>query len=413
MNIPSMIKIRQDFNRDRIENIEEVVKEEILKSELVIEKGSNIAIAVGSRGVANIARVVKATVECVKGMGGNPFIVPAMGSHGGATAQGQKEVLEGYGVTEEYIGAPIKSSMQVVELPQEDLINKVYMDKNAYEADGTIIINRIKVHTDFHGPTESGLMKMCVIGLGKHKQALEIHRYGVYGLRELIPKTARQVLKYGNIIAGIGIVENAYDETAIIRVLKPSEIEEEEKKLLQYNKKNMPKLPVDKIDILIVDELGKNVSGTGMDTNIIGRIKIRGQQEPESPNITNIIVTDLTEESHGNALGMGLADFITKRLANKIDFKPTYENTVTSTFIERAKMPIVADTDKQAIQFALRTFGPIDIEKARIVRIKNTLKLDEIYVSDIILEEIKYRDDIEIIGEFQDLIDSEGEFIRF
>jgi hypothetical protein len=406
-------KIRQRFNDEHITDIEGEVRAQIVSAGITIKEGSRVAIAAGSRGVANIHRIVKATVDYVKEMGGLPFIIPAMGSHGGATKEGQRAVLEGYGITEEYVGAPIYSSLQVVELPQGDLVNKVYMDKYAYEADATIIINRIKVHTDFHGPTESGLMKMCVIGLGKHKQALAIHRYGVYGLRELIPPTARQVLKHGNIILGIGVVENAYDETVIIKAVKPEELEQEEMKLIEYNRKNMPKIPVDKIDVLVVDEMGKNVSGTGMDTNIIGRIRINGCPEPESPKVTNIVVTDLTEESHGNALGMGLADFITRRLADKIDFKPTYENTITSTFIQRAHMPIVGETSKLAVKYALATCGPVDAEQARIVRIKNTLKLDELYVSESLLDEIKDRQDIEIIGEFNDIFDENGELNQF
>lgn len=408
-----MIKVRQDFNRDHIKNVEEKVKQEIENSGVKIVKGSSIAIAVGSRGVANIHRVVKATVETIKGMGGIPFIVPAMGSHGGATAKGQKEVLESYGVTEAYVGAPIKSSMQVVELPNDGIVNSVYMDKNAYEADGTIIINRIKVHTDFHSSTESGLIKMCVIGLGKHKQALAIHRYRVYGLKNLILPTARQVLKHGNILLGIGLVENAYDETAIIKAILPEKLEEEELKLLQYNRTHMPSIPVSQLDVLLVDEMGKDISGVGIDTNIIGRIGIQSETTPENPKITNIVVSDLTEASHGNALGMGLAEFITKKLFNKIDFKATYENVITSTFLDRGKMPIVADTDLQAFQYAIRTCGPIEIEKARVIRIKNTLHLSEIYVSPAVLEEIKDKQNITILEKPKDIFTEEGQFTKF
>lgn len=408
-----MIKVRQDFNRDHIKNVEEKVKQEIENSGVKIAKGSSIAIAVGSRGVANIHRVVKATVETINGMGGIPFIVPAMGSHGGATAKGQKEVLESYGVTEAYVGAPIKSSMQVVELPNDGIVNSVYMDKNAYEADGTIIINRIKVHTDFHSSTESGLIKMCVIGLGKHKQALAIHRYRVYGLKNLILPTARQVLKHGNILLGIGLVENAYDETAIIKAILPEKLEEEELKLLQYNRTHMPSIPVSQLDVLLVDEMGKDISGVGIDTNIIGRIGIQSETAPESPKITNIVVSDLTEASHGNALGMGLAEFITKKLFNKIDFKATYENVITSTFLDRGKMPIVADTDLQAFQYAIRTCGPIEIEKARVIRIKNTLHLSEIYVSPAVLEEIKDKQNITILENPKDIFTEEGQFTKF
>lgn len=413
MNIPKLVKIRQFFNDQHIINIEDKVKEEILNSGIEIKKGASIAIAVGSRGIANIDEIVKATVQWVKDMGGYPFIVPAMGSHGGATAKGQKEVLEGYGITEESVGAPIKSSMEVVELPKDELPNNVYMDKNAYQAEGTIIINRIKVHTDFHGRLESGLMKMCVIGLGKHKQALKIHNFGVYGLKELIVPTARQVLKHGNIIMGIGIVENAYDQTAIIRALRPTEIEEEEVKLLEQSRGNMPSLPVDKLDVLIIDEMGKNISGVGADTNIIGRIGIKGETEPERPNITSIIIRDLTAVSHGNAIGVGLADIITKKLYDKIDFRTTYENVITSTFLQRGNIPIIADTDRQAIEYAFRTCGPINFEEARIARIKNTLNLDEIYVSKSVLDDINYRDKIQEIGGFKDLINDGNEFIDF
>ncbi|HEY5586800.1 MAG TPA: DUF362 domain-containing protein [Ruminiclostridium sp.] len=411
--IPKLIKIKQNFHGQYIEDIESKISSEIKGSGVKFAKDSNIAIAVGSRGIANIHRIVKATVENLQALGAKPFIVPAMGSHGGATAEGQKEVLEGYGITEEYIGAPIKSSMQVVEIPQDHLCHKVYMDRFASEADGIIVINRIKVHTDFHGKTESGLLKMCVIGLGKHKQALEMHRYGIFGLRELIPIAAKHVLQHSKILLGIGIVENAYDQTAVIKAIRPEVMEEEEVKLLDICRRNMPKLPVDKLDLLIVDEMGKDITGVGIDPNITGRIRIRNEKEPETPDITNIVVTDLTEASHGNALGMGLADFITKRLYDKINFKATYENVLTSTFLERGKMPIVADTDKRAVEYALRTCGPIILESSRVIRIKNTLHLGEIYVSQCVYEEIKDLDYIEVIGEFEEMFNEQGQLKDF
>ncbi len=411
MEIPELIKVRQFFNREHIEDIEDKVREEILGSGVRIKPGSYIAIAAGSRGIRNIHRIVRATVDVVKEFGGRPFIVPAMGSHGGATAEGQKELLEGYGITEEYTGAPIRSSMEVVELPSNGLENRVYMDKLAYSADGTIVINRVKPHTDFHGDIESGLLKMCVIGLGKHKQAIEIHKFGTYGLKYLIPPTAKRIIEYGNIILGIGIVENAYDETMIISAVKPEDFEREDKRLLDIARENMPCLPVDKLDILIVDEMGKDISGAGMDTNIIGRIYIDGETEPERPKITRIVVTDLTEKAHGNAIGIGLADLTTRRLVNKIDFNATYQNAVTSTFLHRGKIPVIAEDSKTAIEWALMTCGPIDISNARIIRIKNTLSLNELYISKSILEEIKNK--IEIIGDFTDILDEKGELIKF
>jgi len=411
MEIPRLIKVRQYFKREYIEDVEDRVRGEILKLGISIKPGSEIAIAVGSRGIRNIDRIVKATVEVVKEMGGKPFIVPAMGSHGGATAEGQKELLEGYGIREEFIGAPIKSSMEVVELPSDGLVNRVFMDKIAYSADGTIVINRIKPHTDFHGDIESGLLKMCVIGLGKHKQAIEIHRFGTYGLRHLIPLTAERIIKYGNIIFGIAIVENAYDETMIIEGVRPEEFEETDKRLLKIARENMPSLPVDNLDLLIIDQMGKDISGAGMDTNIIGRIYIDGEPEPEKPKITRIVVTDLTEKTHGNAIGIGLADFTTRKLFEKIDFNATYQNAVTSTFVLRGKIPIIAEDSRTAIEWALRTCGPIEIENAKIIRIKDTLSLSEMYVSRSILDEIKHR--VEVIGDFVDICDERGELIPF
>ncbi|PID57173.1 DUF2088 domain-containing protein [candidate division KSB3 bacterium] len=401
-----LLKIKQHFERDQIndEQLESLVRERIIQSGITLKAGATVAIAVGSRGIANLQRIVKATAQTVKELGGEPFIVPAMGSHGGATAEGQQEVLETYGVTEAYTSAPIRSSMEVVELPQDDLDNKVYMDAQAYQAEATIIINRVKLHTDFHGPVESGLMKMCVIGLGKHTQALEIHSYGVRGLKELMPMTARQILQHGNIILGIALAENAYDETAIIRALRPSEIESGEMALLEWVRGHMPQLPIDRLDVLIVDEFGKDISGSGMDTNIIGRIKIRGEQEPNSPKIRNIIVLDLTDASHGNAVGMGLADLVTRKFYEKIDFKATYENTLTSNFLERGKLPIVAENEQLALQYALRNCGIKDPAAAKIIKIKNTLTLDEMWVSPAVMAELEGRQNIEMTHDMLELL---------
>jgi hypothetical protein len=242
---------------------------------------------------------------------------------------------------------------------------------------------------------------------------LEIHKYGVYGLRELIPKTARQVLKSGKIIAGIGIVENAYDETMLIKALRPSEFECEEKKLLDVCRTNMPSLPVTRLDILAVDRVGKNISGTGIDTNIIGRIRINSEKEPESPYIKNIVISDITEESHGNAVGIGLGDFTTRKLFEKIDFKATYENVITSSFIERGKIPLIADNDRQALEYALRMCRSVGTDSIRMIRIKDSLHLGEMYVTSPVLEEIKDKANIEIAGEFVDITDASGEFIAF
>jgi hypothetical protein len=396
-------KVLQYFPRPHIpgHQLETVVRQQITASGVAIPKGARIAIAVGSRGIANIARIVKTTVEFVKETGGLPFIVPAMGSHGGATAEGQRQVLESYDITETFIGAPIRSSMDVVELPQGNLAHRVYMDRQAHEADGTIIINRVKVHTDYHGPFESGLLKMCVIGLGKHKEALEIHRHGTHGLKNLIVPTAQQVLQHGNIVLGLAIAENAYDETAIIQALLPQHIETEEQRLLQWVREHMPTLPVQQLDVLVIDEFGKDISGAGLDSNIIGRMKIKTEPEPKSPDITSIVLLDLTEASHGNALGMGLADVITRRVFEKIDFRTTYENVVTSSFLERGFLPIVADDEHTALEYALRHCGLADPETPRIMRIRNTLKLDTLWASAAVLDEIRELEHIEVTADTQ------------
>lgn len=410
---PKLIKIAQTFPRMRIRDVAGTTYRALRDSQRAIPPGARIAIAVGSRGIANIDRIVKATVKWVNDGGGEPFIIPAMGSHGGATALGQIAVLEGYGISEATMGAPIKSSLEVVELPMGEAPNRVFMDKYAFEADGAVLINRIKPHTDFHGPLESGIIKMCVIGLGKHRQALEIHSFGVQGLRERILPTARQVLKQDKIILGVGIVENAYDETAMIKVINPLDFETMEAVLIKKARANMPYLPIGEIDILVIDEMGKDISGVGIDPNITGRVGIRGESDSDYPKIKNIIVCDLTVASQGNAIGMGLADFVTRRFYDKVDLQKTYENVLTSTFFERGKIPIIAKDDRQSLEFALRGCGQTSPEKAKIVRIKNTLKLDELYVSQTVLDEIRAANGIRITGEWVRLFTETGKLEKF
>lgn len=409
MSMPPLTRIRQSFKGDKLDDIEAALRDELDRSGLRIDRGSRIAIAVGSRGIAHLATIVKQIVLWVKQQRGQPFIVPAMGSHGGATSEGQQRILEGYGLTESYTGAKICSSMNVVELPRGDLSIPVYMDKLASQADGTIVVNRIKPHTSFHARFESGLMKMIAIGLGKHAQAKAIHQLGLPGLREVMPQVARQVLQQGNILMGVGIVENAYDETLKIRVLPAKDIKTAESELLELARANMPKLPVETLDLLIVDEIGKDISGLGMDTNIIGRLKIPGEPEPTSPNIKVIVIRDLSAGAHGNAIGMGLADIATRRLYEKIDFKAVYENALTSTFLERSKVPVIAETDREAIDFAFRALGAIDPAEARVARIKNTLRLDCLQVSPAVLREIEGRQEIEIVGPVAELFDGHGQ----
>ncbi len=405
-----LTKIKQHFSDNSLADVRGELSKELIRLRPFIKPGATITLAVGSRGIRNLTLVVKEVAEFIRKNRAYPVIVPAMGSHGGATAEGQAEVLAGYGITEESTGAPVRSSMEVVELPHVDSPVPVFMDKNAYNSDGVILINRVKPHTDFHGKYESGLIKMAVIGLGKEKQASAVHRYGVYGLSVMVPLIAKQVLSSGKIIGGIALVENAYDETMLLRALLANELLEEEPGLLEIARKNIASLPVDDIDVLIIDRMGKDISGVGMDPNIIGRIKIAGQNEPDRPAIKAIAVLDLTDKSHGNAIGIGLSDVITKRLFDKIDFPSTYTNVITSSFLERAKVPVVAGNEREAFEIALRSCGYIKEGKEKIIRIRDTLHLDQMYISNQIADNIKGSKNIDIIEENVTMFNEYNEF---
>jgi len=405
---PEFMRVRRRFTAERIEDVGAAARHELAQSGIRLKPGSRIAVAVGSRGIANLLDLVREVTTWVAAQGATPFLVPAMGSHGGATAEGQKAILEHLGLTREATGTETHSSMDVVELPRGDLSIPVYLDAQAAAADGTILINRIKPHTSFHGRYESGLMKMLAIGLGKHAQALAIHQLGVEGLRDIMPRVGRQVLRHGNILLGLAVVENPYDQTLLVKTVPAQRIPDEEPPLLEIARANMPALPVTQLDLLIVDEIGKNISGLGMDTNVIGRLKIPGQPEPETPRIKIIVARDLAAESCGNAIGIGLADITTRRLSDKIDFRATYENALTSTFLERAKVPMVAEADRQAVEFAFRSLALAHPAAARIIRIRNTLRLDELIISRPVLQELEGRPDIEVLGSVEPFFDEHG-----
>lgn len=398
-----MYHISQIYENKRIENIPNVISQEFRKINLgtKIRPGMKIGITVGSRGINNIQLIIKNVVQEIKKRGGVPFILPAMGSHGGATAKGQKEMLASYGITEENIGAPIKATMDVVKIGELKNSLPVYFDKYAFHADGIIVVNRIKVHTAFKAEIESGLNKILSVGLGKQKGASLVHYLGTRGLRDYIVEFARIILDKAPILCGLGILENAYDETYKIVAANPEDFEKVDKELLRECKKILSRLPVSDIDILIVKEMGKNISGPGMDTNIIGGILEYKKEDFNPPRIKKIIVLDLTPETHGNAMGLGLAHIITRRLYQKIDLKATYANAITSTFLERVRIPLIANTDKEALDIALKTIWNLPETKPRIIIIKNTLKLDEIYVSEAIWEDIKNKDDILYKGNWE------------
>ena len=414
MTFPKFAKIKQKLQMEMIHDIPGKISEQFnqVNADEKIQPGMNIAITVGSRGIANIPLIVKSVVAEVKKRGAFPFIIPAMGSHGGATAEGQVEVLKGLGVTEESAGCDIRSSMEVYEIGKTSAGIPVYIDQHAYHADGIILMNRIKPHTDFKKDLESGIVKMASIGMGKHKQALALHAHGIKGIRDMMPEVGRFVIHNTNTLFGIGIVENAKEDTAIIEAISPKDIEEREKELLIKAFELMPALPADQIDILVVDEIGKDFSGTGMDTNIIGRVRVLDVEEPKNPSIKYIIASNLSEASQGNALGIGLAHLTTRRLFEKIDIKSMNENVITSTFLDRAKIPIVLESDREALTVALRATWGVDPKNARIVRIPNTLHIEELYVSEVIYHELKNQDHIEVVEGLSEVeFDENGYFL--
>jgi hypothetical protein len=400
MDLPDMIRLRQTFDRTRIMDIPGAVQAELKK--LALEKrvrpGQRIALTGGSRGIANIALILKSAADYVKSIGGRPFVFPAMGSHGGATAVGQTAMLTHYQVTEAFTGAPVLSSMDAVEISRTQDGVPVFIDKNASEADGIIVVNRIKPHTKFKAPIESGLMKMMAIGMGKQKGAEYYHKAAIqYTFPKIIVDAGREVLKKAPILCGLGLVENGYDQTAVIAALLPEELEEREKELLVTAKAMMPRLPFNEIDLLIIDEMGKDISGTGIDPNVTGRNRDILGVFPHPVNARRIFVGDLTPSSGGNAIGIGFADVTTKRLVDKIDRESTYMNCITAVSLEKAAIPMHFETDRECIEVALGSVGLIPPKRSRIVRIKNTLQLDEVEVSEIYKDDIPNRPGLEIL----------------
>ncbi|MGG3471282.1 lactate racemase domain-containing protein [Neobacillus pocheonensis] len=390
-----MVEIEQKFPATRLLDIPGKIHSELIKILPVtgLKQGSEIAITAGSRGICNIVEILRECVNYLKAAGYKPFLVPAMGSHGAATAQGQIEVLHHLGITEESIGAEIRSSMEVELLGHTEKGQPVYMDKNAFHADGILVINRIKAHTAFRGKVESGLSKMITIGLGKMKGASFVHSDGALKMAENIEDVSLFALQNSPILMGLAIIENGFDETADLVGVSKNQWHEKEAELLQYSKAMMPSLPIDHIDVLIIEEMGKCYSGTGMDPNIIGRWRIDGVPEPVRPTVNRIVILDIAEQSFGNAQGIGLADFTTQRLVDKIDRKSTYTNALTATYLRRAMLPMIYATEKEAVETAILSLGPkINKESIKIVQIPNTLHLSKISVSRSVLDELAKTD---------------------
>lgn len=401
--IPKMLKVRQTFDDEKLNDVEGALREQLNQAHIrnQIKPGMEIAIAVGSRGVDKIVEVTAETVKFLQGLGAKPFIVPSMGSHGGATAEGQKAVLAHLGVTEETVNAEIRSSMEVVKIGELDNGLPVYIDKLASEADGIVVINRVKPHTAFRGKVESGIMKMIAIGLGKQKGAEACHQLGFKHMAEHIILMSRMIIEKMPILFGVATVENAFDKVAIVEVLASDEIEERETELQKLAKSLLPKIHIDQIDVLVIDQIGKNISGDGMDPNITGRYPT--PYAHGGPEVTKMVVLDLTPETEGNANGVGTADFTTKRLVEKTDWAATYANGLTSTVVAPTKQATTLDNDRQAIQAAIKTCNILDFTKVRMVRIKNTLELSEIEVSEALLDEVKQNENLTPITDLYEL----------
>ena len=394
-----MIRVRQTFARPRVEDIPRTVAERLQAAGLPIKRGDTVAVGAGSRGIANIDTIVKATVRYLLDLGARPFVFPAMGSHGGGTAEGQLSVLAHYGITAATMGCPLRATMDVIQVG-EALGLPVWLDRYASEADWIGLVNRIKPHTDFKGTIESGLFKMMTIGLGKWHGAVQYHRANVnHGYETVITGVGREMLGKARIGFGLGVVENGYDETALIEAFSAQELEAGERRLLKSAREWMARLPFSPIDVLIVEQIGKNISGSGMDTNVIGRPTNPFEPFPADPKILWIVALDITDESYGNATGLGNADFTTRRLVDKIDMKATLINCITACAPWGARIPATYETDREAIETALSCIGLTPPDKARVIRIRNTLMLGEVEVSEAFAAEVDRRHDLTRLGD--------------
>lgn len=416
--LPRMLRVRQTFDRTVLVDVAGHIVDRInaLAPRLDVKPGQSVAIACSSRGLSNYPTIVKAVVSALKQKKLQPFIIPAMGSHGAATAEGQKRVLEHLGIYETEIGAPIKSSLEVVKIGETEDRLPVFMDKLASEADHMVLINRIKKHTEFDHEFESGLIKMMAIGLGKQEGAATYHEAMLtYGYPHVLLTVARKVMEHSNLLFGVGSVENGYGQTAKIGICPREKIEEMEKELFKSAKAYAPGLPFDEADIIIIDEMGKDISGTGFDTKVVGRIGLPlVTPDPESPSIKRIVVCDLTEGSEGNAVGVGNADVITRSLLDKIDMDALNINTITGVCPEMGKIPLTMRNDKEAIEIAIKCVGLIPRNKLKIIRIKNTSVLSEVEVSEAYAKELASRSDLEIMGEKRPMaFDADGNLQPF
>ncbi len=398
---PRMFRLRQHLERPSIADVAGAVEGAMsgLSLEAQIRPRQSVAVTAGSRGIANIAIILRGIVTHLKTLGAAPFIVPAMGSHGGATAAGQRQLLERYGVTEAFCECPIKSSMETVVVCQAEEGFAVHFDRYAYEADHVFVCGRVKPHTRFVGDVESGLMKMMLIGLGKHSGALVYHRaIQDYSFGQILRSVAREVLDKCGVVAGLATVENAYDETAKIVGVAPRDFEARERELLRLARKWMPKLPFDRADVLLIDEIGKDVSGAGLDTNVVGRKFLDHEpRDDEYPKIKYLVARRLTKASQGNATGLGLVEFCRSDLLRDVDVHATRTNCLTGSHATAAMIPLDYATDREILDVALSVIGLTPPALARIMWIENTLKIVEVECSETYFDEAAERSDLEIL----------------
>jgi hypothetical protein len=390
---PKIVRIRQHFERPQVTDVAAAVISALDRLDLRqrIRPGQSVALTAGSRGIANIPLILRSTAAFLKKLGAKPFLVPTMGSHGGGTAEGQRHILESYGITEEFVGVPIRASMDTVQVGVTAEGFPVLLDRIASEADHIGVVARVKPHTAFHGPIESGLLKMMMIGLGKHAGALLYHRVLLEQPYDSVVRSVGRTLRRNAPVAfGLAVVENAYDETALVEAVAPEQFEPREEELLRLARRLLARLPLREADLLIVDEIGKDVSGSGMDTNVVGRKRaVRQGLAPtaDAPQMRLIFVRGLTAHTHGNAAGIGLADFTTTRLVQQMDYRATVINCLTAGYPEGAFLPVHFGTDREVLDAALAIIGTRRPEEGRVMRIRNTLTLDELDVSEPCLAE--------------------------
>jgi hypothetical protein len=412
---PRMLPVRQRFDAPRVDDVAAATRHALEPLRERIRPGMTVAITAGSRGIQDKPAVVRAAGEWLRSLGAEPFVVPAMGSHGGATAEGQVELLAELGMTEHTLGMPIRATMETVEVDRLPGGPAVHLDAHAAKADGILAVNRVKAHTDFSGEIESGVAKILAIGLAKQRGAEGIHAYGPANLGVWIPRVARRLVDTGKVLGGLAIVENAFDQAARIELLAAGDIGgPAETALLAEAKRLMARLPFDAVDVAVVDAMGKNISGAGMDTNVIGRMMIRGSAEFDRPRIATIAVLDVTDVSHGNAVGVGLADFVPFRVLEKIDLHATYVNAMTSGLggPQRGQLPMALPTDRSAIAAAILTCGRADLERVGLVRLRNTLDLGHLLVSESLRPQVEGRPDLEITGDAEPLrFDDDGQLL--